>query len=325
MIQQRVIQAYEEEKARAKLPGYVPSYDDFDGEEGTPWLGSTPAPATATLAHPSTPRPVLSPHFRARRSRAARTRFSPRSRKPPIRMKGTGTSSGPEFSSEARSKPLSACSGRGEIGGFIACSVPDIAVGLYRRTCGVAAALGTRTAACQRNMPDSRPRRFRSSDDFRRFRVSTCRLGDRAGMRHDHNGSGDASLVGRFALSRCPLKPRSRLIIGTVLIVLGVLFLSRISIFFVDFAIGMAASLFLCGMGLRRASRSSVFLGGGIFILTMLVAGIPAMVGWGMILMGTEIGLIGSFAPPQSPLKSDSTALVAATLIALGILLSLAI
>jgi stage V sporulation protein G len=32
MIQKRVIQAYEDEKSRAKLPGYVPSYDDF-GEE----------------------------------------------------------------------------------------------------------------------------------------------------------------------------------------------------------------------------------------------------------------------------------------------------
>ena len=31
MIQQRVIQAFEEEKARSKLPGYVPSYEDFDG------------------------------------------------------------------------------------------------------------------------------------------------------------------------------------------------------------------------------------------------------------------------------------------------------
>ena len=32
MIQQRVIQAYEEEKARSKLPGYVPSYEDFDDD-----------------------------------------------------------------------------------------------------------------------------------------------------------------------------------------------------------------------------------------------------------------------------------------------------
>jgi stage V sporulation protein G len=31
-IQQRVIKAFEEEKARSKLPGYVPSYEDFDGE-----------------------------------------------------------------------------------------------------------------------------------------------------------------------------------------------------------------------------------------------------------------------------------------------------
>ena len=32
MIQNRVIAAFGEEKARAKLPGYVPSYDDFDEE-----------------------------------------------------------------------------------------------------------------------------------------------------------------------------------------------------------------------------------------------------------------------------------------------------
>lgn len=33
MIQQRVIEAFEEEKARSKLPGYVPSYDDFEPED----------------------------------------------------------------------------------------------------------------------------------------------------------------------------------------------------------------------------------------------------------------------------------------------------
>ncbi len=32
MIQQRVIRAFEEEKNRAKLPGYMPSYDDFEPE-----------------------------------------------------------------------------------------------------------------------------------------------------------------------------------------------------------------------------------------------------------------------------------------------------
>ena len=33
MIQQRVIQAFEEERAHSKLPGYVPSYDDLEAEE----------------------------------------------------------------------------------------------------------------------------------------------------------------------------------------------------------------------------------------------------------------------------------------------------
>ena len=32
MIQARVIQAFDEERARSKLPGYVPSYDDFEEE-----------------------------------------------------------------------------------------------------------------------------------------------------------------------------------------------------------------------------------------------------------------------------------------------------
>ena len=37
MIQNRVIRAYEEEKARSLLPGYVPPcYDDLDGGEDTP-------------------------------------------------------------------------------------------------------------------------------------------------------------------------------------------------------------------------------------------------------------------------------------------------
>jgi stage V sporulation protein G len=38
IIQARVIAAFDEEKTRSKLPGYVSSYDDFDGEdyEGAP-------------------------------------------------------------------------------------------------------------------------------------------------------------------------------------------------------------------------------------------------------------------------------------------------
>ena len=48
MIQQRVILAFQEEKARAKLPGYVPSYDDFDQEEEPPWPPSPSRPAVET-------------------------------------------------------------------------------------------------------------------------------------------------------------------------------------------------------------------------------------------------------------------------------------
>ncbi len=33
LIQMRVIRAFEEEKARSKLPGYVPSYDEFDSDD----------------------------------------------------------------------------------------------------------------------------------------------------------------------------------------------------------------------------------------------------------------------------------------------------
>jgi stage V sporulation protein G len=54
MIQERVIAAFEEEKTRAKLPGYVPTYDDFDQEEivaesrePQPALSAQPAPAEA--------------------------------------------------------------------------------------------------------------------------------------------------------------------------------------------------------------------------------------------------------------------------------------
>ena len=46
MIQQRVIQAFEEEKARARLPGYVPSYDDFEPEE----VGRSSRPAMLSSA-----------------------------------------------------------------------------------------------------------------------------------------------------------------------------------------------------------------------------------------------------------------------------------
>ncbi len=48
MIQNRVIQAFEEEKARSKLPGYVPSYEDFDGETTVSAATAQRTPAVTT-------------------------------------------------------------------------------------------------------------------------------------------------------------------------------------------------------------------------------------------------------------------------------------
>lgn len=48
MIQQKVIAAFEEEKGRAKLPGYVPSYDDYDLDAGP---ADIPAQRTVEPAH----------------------------------------------------------------------------------------------------------------------------------------------------------------------------------------------------------------------------------------------------------------------------------
>jgi stage V sporulation protein G len=45
-IQHRVIEAFEEERARSKLPGYVPTYDDFEAEEVP--VVSRPASTTHT-------------------------------------------------------------------------------------------------------------------------------------------------------------------------------------------------------------------------------------------------------------------------------------
>ena len=66
MIQQRVIQAYEEEKARSKLPGYVPNYDDLDGDVSwsQPQAGhaSTEAPKHDGTERPRGPhRPPVAP------------------------------------------------------------------------------------------------------------------------------------------------------------------------------------------------------------------------------------------------------------------------
>lgn len=58
MIQQRVIQAFEEEKARSKMPGYVPSYDDFEPEE----MGTPSRQATVQVQGAEKPRGPHRPH-----------------------------------------------------------------------------------------------------------------------------------------------------------------------------------------------------------------------------------------------------------------------
>lgn len=58
MIQQRVIQAYGEEKARAKLPGYVPTYDDFEPEE----IASPSRPSTVAPTQVQGPEKPRGPH-----------------------------------------------------------------------------------------------------------------------------------------------------------------------------------------------------------------------------------------------------------------------
>ena len=46
-IQARVLEAYEQEKARAKMPGYVPSYDDFDEDRAVAEIRDDRPPAVA--------------------------------------------------------------------------------------------------------------------------------------------------------------------------------------------------------------------------------------------------------------------------------------
>jgi len=47
MIQQRVIQAFDEERERAKQPGYVSTYDDYDQEEAVAEARPSSVPQTA--------------------------------------------------------------------------------------------------------------------------------------------------------------------------------------------------------------------------------------------------------------------------------------
>ena len=91
MIQQRVIRAFEEEKARSKLPGYVPSYEDFDGEMTAASAGRTASPGrdNADSRGGEAPRPAQDSTAQAaaatslRRTRTRRARPQrPRARRP---------------------------------------------------------------------------------------------------------------------------------------------------------------------------------------------------------------------------------------------------
>lgn len=60
MIQQRVIKAFEEEKSRAKLPGYVSSYEDFEPEYIAP--PATPRSTPTITTHTQVPERPRGPH-----------------------------------------------------------------------------------------------------------------------------------------------------------------------------------------------------------------------------------------------------------------------
>jgi stage V sporulation protein G len=60
MIQHRVIKAFEEEKARAKMPGYVSSYEDFEPEVIAP--PAAPRPTTIVTTHTQVPEKPHGPH-----------------------------------------------------------------------------------------------------------------------------------------------------------------------------------------------------------------------------------------------------------------------
>jgi len=72
MIQSRVIQAYEEEKARSLLPGYVPSYDDYDEEQTAE--AAEPIPRTESQHKAHTDEPAVPPRRTSRRRPSAKRR-----------------------------------------------------------------------------------------------------------------------------------------------------------------------------------------------------------------------------------------------------------
>jgi stage V sporulation protein G len=76
MIQQRVIAAFEEEKRRSQLPGYVPSYEDYDLEEVRPARPTEPThlqgaekPQGPHVPPPAAAGAVPPPHAQPRQDR----------------------------------------------------------------------------------------------------------------------------------------------------------------------------------------------------------------------------------------------------------------
>lgn len=77
LIQQRVIQAYDAEKARSKLPGYVPSYEDFEDDSTWPPLQAAAAADGAKVQAAESPRgPHRPPTAPQRGPRPSETRVN---------------------------------------------------------------------------------------------------------------------------------------------------------------------------------------------------------------------------------------------------------
>lgn len=76
LIQQRVIQAFEDEKARSKLPGYMPSYDDFEPEVVVPVTQKHSTATSTQIEGPEKPRgPHKTPSHETRSGQSVGTRF----------------------------------------------------------------------------------------------------------------------------------------------------------------------------------------------------------------------------------------------------------
>lgn len=78
LIQEKVIQAFEEEKARSKLPGYAPNYDDFDVGEFAAPVRPAAAPHSSQFQgaeRPQGPHRVSAPHDYHRANKPANGHF----------------------------------------------------------------------------------------------------------------------------------------------------------------------------------------------------------------------------------------------------------